>query len=137
MRPDSFTLAAVLAVVLAGPAAAQDRHPIAARVQADLKDPARPFTLVIALKVKADGANKFEAAFAKARTETRKEKGCLAYDLNRDAREAGRYLVYERWKTLADLEAHLASAHIKALFAEVGDLFDGEPELKVMLPAAE
>ena len=136
MRRSFFTLA-VLASGLAIPAAAQDRHPIATRVQADLKDPAKPFALVIAIKVKADAADKFEAAFARARTETHKEKGCLAYDLNRDAKEAGRYLVYERWKTLADLEAHLASEHIKALFAEVGALFDGDPELKVMVPAAE
>ena len=74
MRPYSFTPAAVLALCLAAPAAGQDRHPIATRVQADLKDPAKPFALVIAIKVKADAADKFEAAFARARTETRKEK---------------------------------------------------------------
>ena len=129
------TLAAVLAAPLL--ATAQERHPIAAQVAAAVKDPARPFTLVISAKVKDGTADKFEAAFAKAQKETRKEKGCLTYDLNRDPRAAGRYLVYERWKDLAALEAHLTSDHIKALFGEIGPVFDGEPEVKILVPAGE
>jgi quinol monooxygenase YgiN len=130
-----MTLAAALA--LTGPLAGQDRHPIVAKVQAEVKDATKPFTLAIVLKVKSRAADRFEAAFAKAQKETRKEKGCLAYDLNREAKEAGRYFIYERWKSLADLEAHLASAHIKTLFGEVGELLDGDPDVKVMVPAGE
>src|SRR5262245_53275119 len=97
-RRELVTLAAVLAVPLV--LAAQDRHPVAAQVAAAVKDPAKPFILAVSLKVKDGAADKFEAAFAKARTETRKEKGCISYDLSRDTKEAGRYLVYERWKDL-------------------------------------
>ena len=127
----------VAALVVPLPAAAQERHPVAAQVQAAVKDPSKPFTLAISLKVKDGSAERFEAAFAKAVKETRKEKGFVAYDLNRDTKEAGRYLVYERWKDLASLEAHLASDHIKALFGEVGAVLDGAPEVKVLVPAGE
>ena len=55
------------------------------------------------------------AAFAKAIPVTRKEKGCVAYDLNHDTEKETRYVIYERWKSIADLQAHLKSAHITAL----------------------
>lgn len=129
-------LALLVAAFALPPAVAQERHPIAAQVAAAVKDPAKPFTLVIALKVKDGSADKFEAAFGKAQKETRKEKGCLTYDLNRDAR-GGQYLIYERWKDLAALEAHLASDHIKALLGELGTVLDGQPETKVLVPVGE
>ena len=130
-------LSALAVCVLTTPVVGQERHPVATKVAAEVKDPTKAFALVITLKVKDGAGERFEAAFAKARVETRKEKGNVAYDMNRDAKESGRYLIYERWKGLADLEAHLASAHIKALFAQVGELLDGDPDVRVMLPAAE
>ena len=62
------------------------------------------------LQVKDGLQAKFETAFAKAIKGTRKEKGSLRYDLNRDAKAPTRYLVYERWKSLKDLEARHANA---------------------------
>ena len=140
MRPPLPTLlvaALILPLAAARPAAAQERHPIAAQVAAAVKDTGKPFALAIRFKVKEGSAERFEGAFAKAIKETRKEKGCVAYDLNRDTKEVGRYLVYERWKDLAALEAHLASDHTKALLADLGLVLDGEPEVKVMVPAGE
>ena len=127
----------ILFLVIAPCAIAQERHPIAAQVAAAVKDTAKPFALAISLKVKDGEADKFEAAFAKALKETRKEKGCVSYDLNRDPKEAGRYLIYERWKDLSALEAHLASAHIKTLLETLGGVVDGAPEARVLVPAAE
>src|SRR5205823_11280677 len=101
---------AVLALVpfLAPAARGQSElHPIASQVKAELKDPAKPFLLVVRLQVKEGMGQKFEAAFAKAQKETRKEKGCSAYDLSRDTKEPTRYRVYERWRSLADLDTHL------------------------------
>lgn len=141
MQPHVFgPLLVALAITLLAAApkvVAQDRHPIAAQVAAAVKDPTKPFTLAISLKVKDGTAEKFEAAFARAIEATRKEKGALAYDLNRDPKAAGRYLVYERWKTLADLEAHLASEHLKALGGVLGEVLDGSPEVRVLVPAGE
>jgi hypothetical protein len=39
----------------------------------------------------------------------------VAYDLNRDVKEPTRYLIYERWKSLADIEAHLKGPYITTL----------------------
>ena len=121
-----------------GMARAQDKeNPIVGAVKQAVKDPARPFTMLVMLNVKDGQAEKFEAAFAQARRETRKEKGNLAYDLSRDAKEPSRYLVYERWKSVPALEEHIRSPHITRLLAEIGPLLDGLPDLRVLIPAKE
>lgn len=129
----------ILGVLLAGMSAfAEEKDdPIIAFAKARLKEPKKPFTLVVMVQVKEGAADKFEAAFAKALQATRKEKGCLTYDLNRDSQDAQRYTVYERWKSLADLEAHLKTAHIKALREVLPDVTTGAPELRILLPTSE
>ena len=128
---------ALLALPALALSAADEPHPLVAKIKADLKDPAKPFTLVVQLQVKEGMHAKLETAFVKAAKETRKEKGCITYDLNRDAKDPTRFMVYERWKSLADLEAHLKAPHITALFDELKDVLAAPPEGKVLLPAAE
>jgi quinol monooxygenase YgiN len=137
-------LASILLGVVAGfaaclaPASAQEKeHPIVTAVKANVKDATKPFTMLVHIKIKDGAAAKFEAAFARAITETRKEKGALAYDLNRSAKHPNEYVVYERWRNVAALEAHLKSPHIQALFAATGDRRDGMPEAKILVPVGE
>lgn len=129
----------LLAAVL-GPGAAmgQDKeNPIATFVKSRLKAPDKPFTLLVGLKVKVGEEKKLEAAFARAIKATRQEKGCLAYEFNRDTADPTRYLMYERWKSLAALEAHLKTDAIKALLAELPGLTAGAPAPQVLIPAGE
>ncbi|MBM4071578.1 MAG: antibiotic biosynthesis monooxygenase [Planctomycetes bacterium] len=124
--------------VLVGPVPGQDKEdPIVAAVKAGLKNPAKPFTMLVIVKVKEDAGGKFESAFAKAQVETRKEKGNRTYDLNRSAKSPAEYLVYERWQDLAALQAHMKTPHIKTLLSEIGDLLAGPPEVKVLVPVGE
>ena len=118
-------------------ASQQETHPIAAQVKADMKDPGKPFTLLFLFQVKEGTQEKFEAAFAKASRPTHKEKGVLTYELNRDAKDETRYVLYERWKSLADLEAHLRTPYVTALLGELNEMRAGAPELHVLMPAGE
>ena len=129
---------ALTALLFSVSAAGQEKDdPIVGAVKPHLTDASKPFTMLVHIKVKDGSAEKFEAAFAKAVKGTRQEKGNLAYDLNRDAQEAGKYLVYERWRNLAGLEAHVKTPHITSLLAEVGDMLAAPPEIRVLTPAAE
>ena len=128
---------ALLTLPLLPASAADEPHPLVAQVKAQLKDPSKPFTLVVSLQAKDGMQGKVESAFVKAVKETRKEKGCLTYDLNRDAKDPTRFMVYERWKSLADLEAHLKAAHITSLLGELKDVLASPPDGKVLLPVAE
>lgn len=126
------------ALFLAAPLAAQEKeNPIEKEVKANLKDPTKSFVMLVSLKVKDGTAAKFEAAFAKARTATRKEKGNKAYSLNRSTKVPGEYVVYERWENFAALQAHMQMPHFAVLLTEVGDMLDAAPEVKVFIPAGE
>jgi quinol monooxygenase YgiN len=132
------TLCALALVAFLSPAAvAQDEHPVAQMVKSKVKDPAKPFTLGIRVKVKADMREKFEAAFVTAQKETRKEKGCLAYDMNRSTDDEAVYVIYERWTNLPALQAHLKTPHITKLFETVHECFDGDPDIRVYLPVGD
>ena len=129
-----------VALILASPLPAQDKdkpNPIEAEVKANLKDLTKPFVMVVSLKVKDGSASKFETAFAKGRAGTRKEKGNLAYELSRSTKNPADYIVYERWANFAALQAHLKAPHLTAMLAEIGDMLDGPPTVKVFLPAGE
>ena len=53
------------------------------------------------------------------------EDGCLEYDVHRSRHDAGEVLLFERWTTMAALEAHLAGepvARWRARLAELGEV---------------
>ena len=130
----------VAACTLAGWSAAgqeEEPNPFVAQAKAALKDPDKPFTLVVKLRVKEGMGEQFEAAFAKALKPTRAEKGCRGYELSRDAKTPGQYLAYEKWQDLAALRAHIKAPHFQALAAEVGGMLDGPPVAEVYVPAGE
>ena len=54
--------------------AADEPNPIVTQVKAALKDPAKPFTLLVFLQVKDGMQEKFEAAFTKAIKGTRRRR---------------------------------------------------------------
>ncbi len=137
VRPVALVALTVAALTASHAPAQGPPNPIAAQVKATVKNPAAPFTLVLHLRAKEGAGPKIEAAFARALKPTRKEKGCLAYDLNRDAKHPAEYIVYERWQNLAALEAHLQSRHITALLDELSSALAGPPEVRILTPAAE
>ena len=131
-------LSIVLVVASQSPAQDKDKpNPIETEVKANLKDLTKPFVMVVSLKIKDGSAAKFEAAFAKGRAGTRKEKGNLVYELSRSAKSPAEYIVYERWTNFAALQAHLREPHLTAMLAEIGEMLDGAPSVKVYIPAGD
>src|SRR5262249_46929452 len=61
-----------------------DENPLVARVRAKVKDPAQPFVLLVPIKAKPGMGKALEEAFVPCVAASRKEAGCLAYDLIRD-----------------------------------------------------
>ena len=131
-----FAVSLVCTLGCAAFASAQE-DPIIAFAKERVKAPAKPFTLVVKVTLKEGANDRFESAFAKCLAATRKEAGCIHYDLNRDTDNGRQYVVYERWKTLSDLEAHMKTAHIKTLLEVLPDMLDGRPGLHILLPAGE
>ena len=53
---------------------------------------------------------------------TRREDGCVQYDLHVSTEHAGNFVFYENWTTQQALDLHAASAHLKEFGAKAGDL---------------
>lgn len=47
--------------------------------------------------------------------QTRKEAGCLSYDLTHDLKQEGHFIFIERWQDEEALENHIASEHFQRL----------------------
>ena len=62
---------------------------------------------------------------------TRKEAGCLNYDLHQLPEDPKKFLFHENWTSKAHLDAHLQSPHIKALLPRVPELAVAMPEIKI------
>ena len=101
-------------------------HPAVALVKSKVKDLAKPFALFVTIKAKAGKEKELEAAFAPCIAGTKKEAGCLAYELNRDPDEPTTYVMFEKFKSVAALEEHLKQEHTAKLFKAIEPLTDGE-----------
>jgi quinol monooxygenase YgiN len=131
-------LMAAAAIVISPVAKADEKpHPIIAEVKATVKDPDKPFTLIVHIHAKKGAGEKLEAAVARATKLTLREKGCLRYELNRDPKAPTHYLLYERWQSLPLLAAHLKAEHITKLLAELGELIEAAPKVDILVPAGE
>lgn len=56
---------------------------------------------------------------------TRKEEGCIQYDLHVSTNEPGRFFFYENWTDGEALKRHAGSEHIRAMGAAARLLVDG------------
>lgn len=54
--------------------------------------------------------------------ETRKEAGCVQYDLIQSVTEVNQLVILEGWETQADLDKHSASAHFSRLVPMLAEL---------------
>lgn len=93
-----------------------------------------PLALIGRFRVRSGMGPGIERAFAKASGLTESEAGARAYQLHRDADNPDAFIVYERWRSLDDLEAHLRTPYIAALRADINAVIEGQPHFQVILP---
>jgi quinol monooxygenase YgiN len=118
-----------LVAFAAAPAVAQDKeNPLIAKLKG-YKDLKGPFTLVVSLSIKKGEEKTFLDAYDTCAAATRKEKGCIAYDLQQDLDDPTKFILYERWKSVAALEEHLGFDHTKKLLGTFGKVVAAPPTL--------
>ena len=79
-------------------------------------------TVVAELKAKPGKEDDLRAAALAMIEPTRKEDGCVQYDLHVHTSDPCRLVFYENWTSGEHLNRHLASAHFKAFAEIMGDL---------------
>ncbi len=60
---------------------------------------------------------------------TRKEPGCINYDLHQAADGPGRFLFHENWASKQHLDDHLARPHLQTLLAKLPALVAEPPQI--------
>ncbi len=102
---------------------------------AQLPNPANSLSLLARSMVRDSDRDTVKSAFRRARCRTLDEPGCRAFELNEDPQNPGGFFVDERWRSLADLEAHLRKDHAAELRTLSHRLIVDGPEFQVLFPA--
>jgi quinol monooxygenase YgiN len=86
-------------------------------------------TVIARARAKAGMEKLLREALQRVLAPTRAEAGCLNYDLHESATDPRDFVFYENWISQGDLDAHLKSPHIKALFESLPSLTEGQAEV--------
>jgi len=85
--------------------------------------------LAVTWVAKVGRENETAGLFSKLTQESRKESGCLMYQVHRHRSEPRRFFIYEQYKDDAALEAHRTAAHFlqyaKKELPKVADRVEG------------
>lgn len=91
--------------------------------------PSQELTLIARLTAKPDKAEALGEGLAQLITPTLKEEGSIGYRLHRDNDDPNVWILYETWRSRADLDAHFAQPYTKAMLARFPDLLARDMEL--------
>lgn len=69
-------------------------------------------TVIAYIFAKAGEENRVRNALLALVEQTRKEKGCINYDLHQSTDDVRTFVMYENWESAEDLEAHAKSKHL-------------------------
>ncbi len=62
--------------------------------------------------------------------ETRKEKGCISYQLPQSKADPGDFTFVEEWESDSAIDAHLTTVHVQDVFSKTASLLANEPDIR-------
>ncbi len=74
----------------------------------------KPLTIVARIEAKKDSVDLVKSELLKLIAPTRKERGCLQYDLHQDNDHPEVFLFYENWESRELWQTHMKNAHLQA-----------------------
>ncbi len=89
-------------------------------------------TVVARLKAKSGLEELVKQELIKMVDATRKERGCINYDLHVDEKDPGTFLFYENWVSMMALDNHFQTAHFQDLHSKQDKLFAAPAEINIM-----
>ena len=91
----------------------------------------KTITVVATFQAKPGKEAELKQALIGLLAPTRREAGCINYDLHVLPEDPANFLFYENWTSKAHLDAHLQSAHLKALLPRVPELAVAMPDIRI------
>jgi quinol monooxygenase YgiN len=89
----------------------------------------KTLTVVATFEARPGKEAELRAALIGLVAPTRKESGCINYDLHISTETPAKFLFHENWTNKAALDAHLQTPHIQALLPRVDELCVEAPSI--------
>ena len=90
--------------------------------------------VIATASVKPEKRNEFKQGAAACIAETRKEDGCLLYDLHESTTDPARFVFVEQWETMEDLMAHGGNEHMKPWRKVVKECMTAPTRIEIITP---
>jgi quinol monooxygenase YgiN len=89
----------------------------------------KALTVVATLQARPGKEAELRAVLTGLVAPTRKEDGCINYDLHVATDNPAKFFFHENWTSRAHLDAHLQTPHLQALVARLDELCVAPPEM--------
>ncbi len=86
--------------------------------------------VVARIIARADKVDELRSLLAGLIEPTRKEAGCISYELLQNNQDPTDLTFVEEWESDAALDAHLETEHIREALRKVPDLVSAEPDIR-------
>ncbi len=90
--------------------------------------------VVATIPAKPETEDAIRAALQALAAESRKEEGCLAYDLYESTSAPDTFVTVERWTDQEALDTHMASPHVAEAFGAAEGALAGEVAIHPLTP---
>jgi quinol monooxygenase YgiN len=81
-------------------------------------------TVVAKVVAKTDSVESVKNEMLKLIEPTRKENGCIGYNLHQDNEDPAVFVFYETWESLSCLDKHMSTDHFKSFVSSVSSLVE-------------
>ena len=88
-------------------------------------------TIVAKSIIKQGKQEDFKVLAEKLIRESRKEKGCISYDLYEDINRSNTLTFIEEWRNEEAIRLHNESAHFTGIIPILSELREGKPEINL------
>ncbi len=89
----------------------------------------KPLTVVAHMKAKPGQEQSLRQELLALIPTTRKEPGCINYDLHQAKDDPGSFMFHENWTSQQHLDDHLNRPHLKAFLDKAGGLLAEAPRI--------
>ena len=92
---------------------------------------AKPVTVIAKVKAKPGKESDVMQLLLSLGEPSRRDAGCLNYDLHRSADDPSSFLFHENWTSRDHLDRHLAKPDLQATLAKAGAMVAVAPEITI------
>ena len=95
--------------------------------------PASSLRVVARIKAKPEKVGEVRELLRGLVEPTRKESGCISYELLQNTKDPTDFTVVEEWESEAALASHAASDHLKAIGPKLQPVVEEAPDIRTYL----